>query len=111
MKKVEEYVNGKRVIKYTFTAKEKELLSGEIPFEPCLYCSADIRSGCCGCGSYKEYSRMMVSKFGEDRELLDIARKIAHLRLRKIIINNSLAEWEEDCSTLPKQVREFAKRV
>ena len=71
MVKTTKTMNGRTVARYTFSAKDKEILSGYIPINLCLSCPAKGR--CCGCPKHREYLDWMYVHFGEDLELIHFA--------------------------------------
>lgn len=106
MIKTTKTTNGRTVTRYTFSSKDKEILSGYIPLNPCSSCPD--KGGCCGCLKHREYLDWMYVHFGEDLELIHFAEQIANLRLRKYKIDLAKRDWEKECVTLPNQIRDYA---
>ena len=68
MRIVSSNVKGKESVKYYFTQREKDLLRGYIPVNPCLKCPNNI--SCVGCPSSREYFSKMTQLFGDDPNLI-----------------------------------------
>lgn len=108
MKKRVYYNNGREEIKYQFSAEDKANLSRkDLPIDPCLNCCS--RTGCCGCLEARKYASRMRSIFGDDEELIFLAKKIVKLRADYAKIKTAEALLDKKISTLPKQIQPFCK--
>ena len=102
------YNNGREEIKYQFSAEDKANLSRkDLPIDPCLNCCS--RTGCCGCLEARKYASRMRSIFGDDEELIFLAKKIVKLRADYAKIKTAEALLDKKISTLPKQIQTFCK--
>lgn len=102
------YNNGREEIKYQFSAEDKANLSRkDLPIDPCLNCCS--RTGCCGCLEARKYASRMRSIFGDDEELIFLAKKIVKLRADYAKIKTAEALLDKKISTLPKQIQPFCK--
>lgn len=102
------YNNGREEIKYQFSAEDKANLSRkDLPIDPCLNCCS--RTGCCGCLEARNYASRMRSIFGNDEELIFLAKKIVKLRADYAKIKTAEALLDKKISTLPKQIQPFCK--
>lgn len=82
MVKTTKTMNGRTVARYTFSAKDKEILSGYIPINPCLSCPA--KGGCCGCPKHREYLDWMYVHFGEDKECTTLLNQTRDYALKSM---------------------------
>lgn len=105
MRIVSSNVKGKESVKYYFTQREKDLLRGYIPVNPCLKCPNNI--SCVGCPSSREYFSKMTQLFGDDPNLIKMAEKVANLRSEKKALDSCILAWKDKVNRLPNQIRDL----
>lgn len=97
-------------INRSFSRKEKELLSGQIPVSPCRTCSSYKRGVSCRCPKLMRHQELMEYMY-KTPEMVSYAEALSDLRVDYGNLELAKNLWQSRVSCLPRQLQGFAKKA